>query len=279
MFLSVIIPTYNRNDLLSQCLVKLAPAIQKLETSQYEIIVSDDSKEGAAKAIIEEKFPFARWVAGPGVGPAANRNNGAKNALGNWFIFIDDDCIPDEEILGKYLLAIKSHNNIEVFEGAIKPQGAQRSLIEEAPLNETGGYLWSCNFMISKRLFFEALNGFDENFPYAAMEDVDLHYRLKKLLIKVYFLKEAIVIHPWRLQKKLLSITVKRFKSTLYFLRKHPERRKDINSVYFLRVFFNSLTKDTLRKVFLFRFRGFLTKLSYDALQLYFAAYLFIVRH
>ena len=44
MFLSVIIPTCNRNDLLRKCLNNLIPDFQSIDSSKYEIIVTDDSK-------------------------------------------------------------------------------------------------------------------------------------------------------------------------------------------------------------------------------------------
>ncbi len=41
--------------------------------------------------------------------------------------------------------------------------------------------------------------------------DVDLHYRLKKLDLSIRFLKEASVIHPWRVQPEPFKIGNKRF--------------------------------------------------------------------
>lgn len=271
--LSVIIPTCNRNDLLKKCLNCLQPEVQTLGKINYEVIVTDDSKQHQAKKFIEENFDWIKWIAGPQKGPAANRNNGAKNATGEWLVFIDDDCLPNKLLLKTYQDVIIGNEKIAVFEGCIKADREQRSLAEECPVNETGGYLWSCNFMIRKTLFLDNLHGFDENFPYAAMEDVELDYRLTKNGIKKLFVKEAFVIHPWRLQKNMWRITLNRFQSTLYFLNKHPEKKKNINSKYYLTAFYNSLVKSTVKNVFKFRFRGFFKKITYDALQLYFFLY------
>jgi len=274
--LSVIIPTYNRNDLVAQCLKQLDPEVQSLSIDSYEVIVTDDSKQQQAKQFIEENYKWVKWIAGPQKGPAANRNNGARKALGEWLIFIDDDCLPDKRILKVYQTAISNNNETLVFEGCIKADGERQSLAEESPVNETGGYLWSCNFMINKNLFLNDLNGFDEHFPYAAMEDVELDLRLKKKGIRKVFLKNAYVVHPWREQKKMWNITLKRFESTLYFLKQHPEKKEDINSKYYLTAFYNSLFKNTLKNAFKFRFKGFFGKITYDVLQLYFSLYTFI---
>lgn len=274
--LSVIIPTCNRNDLLALCLDHLDPSMQTLNFDQYEVIITDDGKNQQAKQLIKEIYPWAKWVAGPQKGPAANRNYGAKNAKGEWLIFIDDDCLPVKQILEVYHHALLNYQHILVFEGCIKADREQRSLAEESPVNETGGYLWSCNFMINKQLFLNDLYGFDEKFPYAAMEDVDLDYRINQNNIKKFFLKDALVIHPWRIQKHMYQITMKRFMSTLYFLKKHPEKKKEINSKYYLTAFYNSLIKDTLKNAIPCHFRGIFSKTVYDFMQLYFSAYLAI---
>jgi GT2 family glycosyltransferase len=274
--LSVIIPTYNRNDLLSKCLEKISPSSQNVAAFDYEVIVTDDSKDAIAKRLIAENFPWAKWIAGPKMGPAANRNHGANEAKGNWLVFIDDDCLPNDNLLHEYMNALINHKNTLVFEGCIKVDRPQSSFIEESPINENGGYLWSCNFMIERKLFIDTLQGFDEQFPYAAMEDVDLDYRLKKVQIDIIFLSKAFVIHPWRERKNIFSVTLKRFDSLLYFLEKHPERKMDLNSNYFFKSFYHGLIKNTLTNAFRFRFKGFLPKTMHDFMNLYFSVYLLI---
>jgi len=68
-----------------------------------------------------------------------------------------------------------------------------------APLNETGGYLWSCNFMI-RRDVFEQFR-FDEDYPMPAGEDVDFRQRLIQAGLKFPFVREALVVHPPRRQR------------------------------------------------------------------------------
>ena len=45
--ISVIIPTYNRNDLLTKCLEGLQPSVQIMPDVECEFIVTDDSKDTA----------------------------------------------------------------------------------------------------------------------------------------------------------------------------------------------------------------------------------------
>lgn len=197
MLFSVIIPTYHRNDLLAECLDRLAPKVQTLTADNYEVIVTDDGYQTNAKDIIKHNYSWVKWVAGPCKGPAANRNNGAKYAQGEWLIFTDDDCLPDPQWLLSFSQSIES--DILVYEGKTICDTNITSPLQHSPINMTGGYLWSCNMMIN-RSFFTYLKGFDENFRYPHLEDVDLRERIKIHGYKFMFIKKAIVIHP---QKRL----------------------------------------------------------------------------
>ncbi|MEH2028136.1 MAG: glycosyltransferase [Nostoc sp.] len=192
---SVIIPTYHRNDLLTKCLNCLAPGVQTLPTEQYEVIVTDDGSQTTAEEMIRQQYPWVKWVAGPRKGPAANRNNGAKFAQGEWLAFTDDDCLPKKEWLESFALSITS--DIYVYEGKTTCEIATKSPLEHSPINLTGGYLWSCNMMIQKKILLEKLKGFDENFPYPQLEDVDLRERIKLFNYSyIIFVQDAVIDHP-----------------------------------------------------------------------------------
>lgn len=233
--LSIIIPTYKRNDLLTKCLDQLTPEAQTLDSSQYEVIVTDDSPDFEAKVFLNQNYPWAKWIEGPHKGPAANRNNGASVAKGDWLVFFDDDCIPDRIILEEYLQSIQKSPGINVFEGRIYVDRPKQRMDEEAPVNETGGYLWSCNFCIN-RTTFKKMNGFDESFPYAAMEDVDLNYRLKQSGESILFLNKAAVCHPWRIMGGKTAFKKKEH-STKHYLHKHNQEKNRLNYRYWIFAF------------------------------------------
>lgn len=219
MTFSVVIPTYKRTDLLAMCLAKLSPDMQKLHTEDYEVIVTDDSDEEEARLLVSDSFPWVRWVRGPGKGPAANRNHGARAARGKWIIFTDDDCIPTEGWLAAYKNGVlKGGDCYGLYEGKTISDRPQHRYDEESPVNLTGGHLWSCNFAI-KRTLFEQMGGFDEGFPFPAMEDVDFHYRVTKLT-DCFFLSDALIVHPWRHINPQVWFR-KQYHSRVYFYQKH----------------------------------------------------------
>ncbi len=235
---SVVIPTCDRNPDLAKCLECLSPKGATVSPDLYEVIVSDDSGVSSAREVVETEFPWAQWVKGPQRGPAANRNYGASLAKGQWLAFTDDDCLPAQDWLEKLL---ESHENRDVLEGLTRADRTQLTFAEEAPINLTGGLLWSCNFAI-KRSVFEELDGFDEKFPYAAMEDVDFRERLKLAGKTLTFCPNAVVVHPWR-KRKGWAHWNRHYASLSYFWRKHPRQKpKSIRKYFALLALKNSTT-------------------------------------
>jgi GT2 family glycosyltransferase len=251
---SVIIPTYHRNDLLAKCLDCLAPGVQTLPPEQYEVIITDDGFQTTAEELIRDRYPWAKWVAGSRQGPAANRNNGARYAKGEWLVFTDDDCLPDLQWLEAYGKAVVTEPSCLVFEGRTYVDRPRRSLAEISPTNESGGCLWSCNFAIQQQLF-ESISGFDERFPYAAMEDVDLSRRLKKTGYSFSFVKTASVCHPWKPKGGWHQLQQYQ-ESILIYLAIHPEESVQINSQYYLVSTLRIFIKITLPGLFQFRGAG-----------------------
>ena len=225
--ISVIIPSCNRVDLLSKCLDLLSPESQTIDSSDYEVIVSDDSTGILTKTLVS-KYKWAKWVEGPGRGPAANRNNGFKHAAGDWLVFIDDDCLPDKNILKNYQIACATHPEKQVFEGAILPDNWDllKKDMSECPVNTEGSCFWSANVCIEKTLF-EQVKGFDENYLIAAQEDQQLKIDIESFTKQeITFLKQCIVIHPVRFsnvirQLKRIPVLSKNF--SIYAL-KNRER-------------------------------------------------------
>jgi GT2 family glycosyltransferase len=194
-----------------------------ISANSYEVIVTDDGKENNAQAFVQDTFHRVKWTEGPQKGPAANRNNGARHAAGEWLVFIDDDCLPDPNLLRAYTEAIANNPGTLAFEGAIMPDSWKllKKDMAECPVNTEGGCFWSANICIQKQLF-EKIGGFDERFLIAAQEDQDIYRRLEKHT-KICFLPKCIVIHPVRigsLGKKMKALKLQ-FSNWLYYQEKY----------------------------------------------------------
>jgi GT2 family glycosyltransferase len=228
---AIIIPTKNRPELLIRSLGSILPYVSS--HPNCSIIVSDDGNSSETRNLLVRELAAVQIVQGPRRGPSANRNCGAAHATAELLIFLDDDCIPDQNLIAAYQNAAMANPEIGVFEGRITAKGDLSSFADAVPENETGGYLWSCNFAIRRDLFLR-INGFDERFPFAAMEDVDLHFRVKNHS-KILFLPDARVWHEiefrhgWRIVKHHTL-------SVLLFLHANGLESSGKTSTYFLRM-------------------------------------------
>jgi len=173
----------------------MADSIATLGGGKVEVIVTDDGGGDESKEVVAPYHEWARWVAGPRRGPAANRNSGARHAKGKWLVYIDDDCIPKANLLVAYAGALS--DDYLVYEGKTTCEEWRNSPLETAPTNETGGYLWSCNMVVRTDFFIE-IGGFDERFPFAGGEDVEFRERLVVLSKPFKWVPEAVVDHPPR---------------------------------------------------------------------------------
>ena len=235
LLFSVVIPTYQRPGDLKRCLDQLAPGAQTLPFEQYEVIVTDDEGEGSAtQELMDQQYSWAQWVTGPGKGPAANRNNGASHAQGEWLVFTDDDCIPQERWLEAYLLVLKNQSEMRVLEGATLPERPRESLAWQAPINRSGGRLWSCNLAVEAN-FWETLQGFDTDYPFA-LEDLDFKTRILKSDVEWTFVEDAVVIHPWRegTARELFRRQMRELKGWRVYARKHPDAIRKFSIGYLL---------------------------------------------
>ena len=92
--ISLIIPVYNRPEMIRSCISSLAPSLEAL----HEVIVVDDgSTDGrtpqAAKDAITALHAGDKLhlIEQENAGPGAARNTGAAEATGNWLAFLDSD--------------------------------------------------------------------------------------------------------------------------------------------------------------------------------------------
>lgn len=214
---SVIVPTCRRIASLTRCLECVDAAVARLDRP-CEVIVGDDEPSSTAATALSARFPHVRFIAGPGRGPAANRNHAARAARAPWLVFTDDDCEPQPEWLVGYADGRRAHPEAEVLEGRTSA-GAIVGPHQEAPVNEEGGLLWSCNFAI-RRDVFERLGGFDELFPFPHLEDVDLRERLLAQRSVIPFVAQAAILHPPR-SRRPVAAQVRLYESYFHYARKH----------------------------------------------------------
>jgi len=200
MKVSVIVPVYNGEKVIADCLKALLS--QNYPKNKYEIIVVDDGSKDKTKEIVK-KFRKVRLLQQEHKGPAAARNFGARLAKGKILLFTDADCIPDKDWI---------KNMVRHFEkGVVGVSGTYKTLNKESLVARFVGYeierrhkelerkkyidfigTYSAGY---RRDVFFKFKGFDESFPIASGEDAELSFRLAENGYKMIFSKDAFVWH------------------------------------------------------------------------------------
>ncbi len=90
--LSVVIPTYNRSDLLAIALKSLCE--QTSDRALYEIIIVDNNSTDDTRAVAAqfESFGNVRYILETEQGHSAARNRGWREARAPYVGYVDDDC-------------------------------------------------------------------------------------------------------------------------------------------------------------------------------------------
>lgn len=115
MILSIIVPTYNVENYLSNCLDSLLN--QDLSPHDYEIIVVNDGSTDASKEIAvnyEKKHTQIRLFSQQNQGLSAARNQGVKLAKGEYIYFVDSDDYIAANTLG-YLISQTNDYDLEIL--------------------------------------------------------------------------------------------------------------------------------------------------------------------
>jgi len=196
--ISLIIPTRNRAPELAMCLSLLLEQLPS--DGSLDVHVCDDSDGVETAEMLAHGFPDAKRHAGSRTGPGANRNLGAREAMGEWLIFLDDDCLPSAHLVASYRTAIAKISGEQrvALAGATHRTGdGKHSLLWEAPHSPTGIEAPpSCNFAMRRSLFAD-VGGFDERFR-TAFEDMEFFSRIARLGCEIVFVPDAAVEHPSR---------------------------------------------------------------------------------
>jgi glycosyltransferase involved in cell wall biosynthesis len=168
--LSFIIPAYNEAQLLGSTLSAIEQAAGALRLT-FDVIVVDDASLDRTPEVA--RAYGARVVTVNYRQIAATRNAGAREAAGEWLVFVDADTIINEAVLQEALAALTAGavggGCLVRFDGRVPRYG--RALIALVlPLYQALGLAAGC-FLFCTRQAFDAVGGFDERL-FAAEEAV-----------------------------------------------------------------------------------------------------------
>lgn len=194
---SVVIPVYNRADLLRTVLTNLET--QSISPRNFEVLVCDDGSTESLAEVVEDfraTLPQLSHLRQQNRGPAAARNLGIVHARSDVILFLDSDVVPGTSVVEGLTSALQSHPEWQGAEAKLLPTGGDESCGWDAPRSDNGGHYHTAGIAYRKAVLV-AVGGLDENFSRAACEDVELAVQVLQHG-PIGFVPEAVVYHPRR---------------------------------------------------------------------------------
>ena len=115
---SILVPVYNVEKYLRKCLDTLT----EQNESSYEVILVDDGSTDNCGRICEEyqnRYPeIVRVIHQPNMGLVMARRTGIKNAIGEYFVFVDSDDFVEKNLISKLNEIVSKHNPDMILYGA-----------------------------------------------------------------------------------------------------------------------------------------------------------------
>ena len=191
---SVVIPSCNRAAKLELLLAALAT---QDTAAPFEVIVVLDGSTDDSKAVLSTwerlgAFASLRWCEQTRQGQAIARNTGSFLARAPILLFLDDDVIPDPDLITVHLAHHATGDRIVVLGDCEVVRTSSKSLAELAmwmwweDTNHRRSAAWQppsyrdfCTGNLSlRREDFALVGGFDQDFTGYGREDYELGYRL-----------------------------------------------------------------------------------------------------
>lgn len=267
--ISIIIPSYNSKKTIEQTLNSI---LNQNFKEKYEIIVVDSSSDETSKII--SKFPI-RLIKQKPRGPAAARNKGVKNAIGEIIVFIDADCVAPKNWLKNLLKPFRDKNTVAVA-------GTYKTINKDNMIARFVGYeieqrhekmksfkkidfVATFNCAYRKKIFLK-FRGFNEKMTQA--EDADLSFRIAKKNYKIKYQPSAFVYHyhPNSLMKYLKQKFLRGYWKIFLYL---EHKKRVLGNTYTPRTLFLQILFQNL--FFLLFFIGFFYQ------QLFSISFIFLI--
>lgn len=253
-FISILIPTYRRPDLVRQAVERCLEQMASLPES-IEIVVTDNCPDRSAEEILRQDFGShyanVRYVHEPRKGIAFARNRAIEAARGRYVIFLDDDQSPQEGWLAAFVEVASS--GAKAAFGPLTPSydvSPERHcaildrvfsrLIPAGDGDDISAfypYLGTGNSLFDKVACFSGRSAFDARFNKIGGEDI---WMLKGLLarnIRFIWVPKAYVLErvpPERMTAHYLAARRYRSGQVRSLLTFHPARRRPLAVLFWM---------------------------------------------
>jgi len=239
VFLSVVIPTYNRLPILRRCLEALERQEPEGSFEAFEVVLVDDGSTDDTVSWVQasaEALPHVRLVQQDHGGPAEGRNRGVDHARGDVIVFIDSDLVVLPDFLRRHAQALqrrwqeRGDRLCFTYGAVVNTARFEDPTSEPHKLNDLSFAYFATGNVAIDRQVLERSGLFDTAFRLYGWEDLELGERLRRMGVELVRCPQAVGYH-WHPAlsmeqiPRLIEVERQRAAMGLVFYRKHPSRR------------------------------------------------------
>ncbi len=239
MFVSVVIPTYNRWPILEKCLEALEDQEFDSEFDGYEVVVVDDGSTDQTTLNLRneaKRFPHVNLVQQEHAGPAEGRNKGVEMSRGDVIVFIDSDLVVTNSFLASHMKSLRrtwtsrKDKLCFTYGAVVNTSNFDNPTLERYKVRDISFAYFATGNVAIDRQVLESSGLFDTRFNLYGWEDLELGERLRLMGVEIVRCPKAIGYHwhpAFTLEQipNLIRVERERARMGLIFYRKHPTFR------------------------------------------------------
>ena len=259
MDLSIIILNYNTKDLTLTCIDAIVTQYsQELDNGKFEIVLIDNNSTDDSISIFKKlKLKNLKLIESKeNTGFSRGCNLGAKNAAGNFLLFLNSDTEIKDQGFVKMLQYFDDKKTLGILGAKLKNEDGTNQLSSGKFYSLFNLFLMLFGFnkflrgspnvikkvdwvsgasLMIRKTTFQKLGGFDKDI-FMYLEDMELCYRAKLKGLDTYFFPEIMLFHKEGRSSGRSFAVVNIYKGVLIFYRKHKNRLEYILARFMLKI-------------------------------------------
>lgn len=245
MDFSIVIPTWNRSELVEALLKSLYDERERYKSGKTEVLIVDSSTDNEKDSIMSSCKKYdAIYVEGDD-SVRKKRNKGIRQSKYDYILFIDSDVVVEKGLLDEYVEAYKNPYQVKLggvlgYTEFVGKRTFWWKMLERTSLVNSFSFArdypfhsWTIGNNVSfKKSVLEEIGMFEENFPFKlGGDDLDMTYRVTKAGYMIGSAPNAVTYHSrktWN-NYKAVHDRAKRWGTMENFIvGRHPELYKKV---------------------------------------------------
>ena len=245
MNFSIVIPTWNRSELVEALLESLFEERKRYSQGVTEVLIVDSSKDEEKKSIEQSCKKYdAQYINGDD-SVRKKRNKGIRMSKYDTILFIDSDVTVEGGILDEYVEAYKNPYQVKLggilgYTEFVGKKTFWWKMLEKTSLVNSFSFArdypfhsWTIGNNVSfKKCVLEEIGMFEENFPFKlGGDDLDMTYRVTKAGYMIGSAPNAVTYHSrktWNNYKAVHDRAKRWGTMENYIVDRHPELYKRV---------------------------------------------------